>query len=203
MGILALAIGYLIGALPFGIVMTKLVLGIDIRKVGSGNTGTSNVTRALGIGYGFINAVLDISKGIVPVLIARSMGLNLAWQCGVSLAAVIGHNWPIYTMFKGGKGIATSFGALVVLEPRFLLIVPIFAIIVLSTRIKSLASMTSAFLLIPLSLILKAPWEIVILTIVICCMAIYRHKDNVKRLMAGKENKISYKLKPDRSLKQK
>jgi len=203
MGILALAIGYLIGALPFGIVMTKLVLGIDIRKVGSGNTGTSNVTRALGIGYGFINAVLDISKGIVPVLIARSMGLSLAWQCGVSLAAVIGHNWPIYTMFKGGKGIATSFGALVVLEPRFLLIVPIFAIIVLSTRIKSLASMTSAFLLIPLSLILKAPWGIVILTIVICCMAIYRHKDNVKRLMAGKENKISYKLKPDRSLKQK
>jgi glycerol-3-phosphate acyltransferase PlsY len=79
MGYLSVVLGYFIGSLPFGILMTQAVLGIDIRTVGSGATGSTNVARALGIGYGFINAILDISKGIVPVLIARAMGLSLDW----------------------------------------------------------------------------------------------------------------------------
>ena len=202
MGILSVILGYAIGALPFGIILTKLVIGVDIRTVGSGATGTTNVTRALGIGYGAINAVLDISKGIAPVLIARAFGLPLIWQVASALAAVIGHNWPVYASFKGGKGIATSFGALVVLEPRFALVVPVFAIIVLITKIKSIASITSAALMVVLALILKEPWEIVALTIAISALALYRHKDNIKRLINGKENKVSYGLKPDRSLKQ-
>jgi glycerol-3-phosphate acyltransferase PlsY len=203
MGYLSVVLGYFIGSLPFGILMTQAVLGIDIRTVGSGATGSTNVARALGIGYGFINAILDISKGIVPVLIARAMGLSLDWQAATSFAAVLGHNWPIYAGFKGGKGIATSFGALLVLEPLSVLVVPIFVIIVAVTKIKSIASITAALLLIPLAFILREPLPVLLLTIAISLLAIYRHKENISRLLTGKENRVSYKLKPDKSLKQK
>jgi glycerol-3-phosphate acyltransferase PlsY len=202
MGLLSIILGYAIGALPFGIILTKLVIGVDIRTIGSGATGSTNVTRALGIGYGFINAVLDISKGIVPVLVARAFGLPLAWQAASALAAVIGHNWPIYAGFKGGKGIATSFGALVVLEPGFAFIIPVFAMIAIVTKIKSIASITSALLMIPLALLLHEPIEIVFLAISISALAIYRHKENIKRLINGNENKVSFRLKPDKSLRQ-
>lgn len=201
MGALSLVLGYLIGALPFGIILTKLVIGIDIRTIGSGATGATNVTRALGVGYGFLNAVLDVSKGMVPVLIARYMGLSPAWQAGSAFCAVIGHNWPVYAGFRGGKGIATSFGALLVIEPRFAYIIPIFVIIIAITRIKSIASITSALLLIPLAFLLKAPAETIVLTIAISLFAVIRHKANIQRLLAGKENKVSYRLKPDKSLK--
>ena len=200
MGALSLALGYLIGALPFGIILTKLVIGIDIRTIGSGATGATNVTRALGVGYGFLNAVLDVSKGIVPVLIARWMGLSPAWQAASAFCAVIGHNWPVYAGFRGGKGIATSFGALLVIEPRFAYIIPLFVIIIVITRIKSIASITSALLLIPLAFLLKAPAETIVLTIAISLFAVIRHKANIQRLLAGTENKVSYRLKPDKSL---
>lgn len=200
MGILSILIGYAIGALPFGVILTKLVIGVDIRKVGSGATGATNVARALGVGYGFLNAILDVSKGAAPVLVARAMGLPLSWQAASAFAAVIGHNWPVYAGFKGGKGIATSFGALLVLEPRFAYVVPIFVIIVLTTKVKSIASITSAVLLIPLAFILGEPKETLMLTVAICILAIYRHKSNIQRLLAGNENKVSYRLKPDKSL---
>jgi glycerol-3-phosphate acyltransferase PlsY len=146
--------------------------------------------------------VLDISKGIIPVLVARAFGLPLAWQAASALAAVIGHNWPIYAGFKGGKGIATSFGALVVLEPGFAFIIPVFAMIAIVTKIKSIASITSALLMIPLALLLHEPIEIVFLAISISALAIYRHKENIKRLINGNENKVSFRLKPDKSLRQ-
>ncbi len=201
MGALSLVLGYLIGALPFGIILTKLVIGIDIRTIGSGATGATNVTRALGVGYGFLNAVLDVSKGVIPVLIARYFGLSPAWQAASAFCAVLGHNWPIYAGFRGGKGIATSFGALLVIEPRFANIVPLFVIIIAITRIKSIASILSALLLIPLAFLLKAPLETIVLTISISLFAVIRHKANIQRLFAGKENKVSYRLKPDKSLK--
>ncbi len=203
MGLLSVVLGYLIGAIPFGIILTKMVLGIDIRTVGSGATGATNVTRALGIGYGFINAVLDVSKGIVPVFIARSFGLPLAWQAASALAAVIGHNWPIYAGFRGGKGIATSFGSLVVFNLYYLSVVPVFVIIILLTKVKSIASITAAVLLIPVGLIAKVPTEILVHTIIVVCLAIYRHKENIRRLREGRENKVSYRLKPDTGLSQK
>lgn len=203
MGYLAVLLGYLIGALPFGIIMTKLVLGIDIRTVGSGATGSTNVARALGVGYGFLNAVLDVSKGAAPIFLARAMGLSLGWQAASAFAAIIGHNWPVYANFKGGKGIATTFGALLIMEPLCIIVAPIFAIIVFTTRIKSIASLTSALLLIPLAFILKEPLPVLLLIIGASALAIIRHKDNIVRLFQGKENKVSYKLKPDRSLRQK
>ena len=200
---ITLILAYLIGSVPFGLLAGKLK-GIDIRKEGSGNIGTTNVFRICGKGLGFIVFGLDVLKGLVPVLVGKhffsgSDGL-IPILCGV--AAILGHNFPVWLRFKGGKGIATSAGVLGGLLPWALLFA--FATWVLSfavTRYVSIASILAAVSL-PVTLGIQTflpgstrPMVYFIFTVVIGLLAVWRHRANIARLRAGTENRFTRKPK--------
>jgi glycerol-3-phosphate acyltransferase PlsY len=115
--VLAMVIGYLLGSIPFAYIVARLVKGVDIRKVGGGNMGTVNTMREIGTLPGFGVFFADMAKGALAVLIAQWLGLHLYWVFAVGLAAVAGHNWPVWLKFRGGQGLATTMGVLLVFSP--------------------------------------------------------------------------------------
>jgi glycerol-3-phosphate acyltransferase PlsY len=129
--IAAIIIGYLLGSIPFAYIIARLKMGVDIRDVGGGNVGALNTYRQIGPVYGIGVLAADIIKGIFAVLIARWLDVSLAWVCVAGFAAVVGHNWPVFIKFRGGKGAATVIGVLVALTPVQLLI----AIVIVLTLI--------------------------------------------------------------------
>ncbi|KXS42310.1 MULTISPECIES: glycerol-3-phosphate 1-O-acyltransferase PlsY [unclassified Candidatus Frackibacter] len=193
-------IGYLLGSIPFGLLLTRLVKGVDIREHGSGNIGATNAYRIMGFGMGVMVALFDISKGYFGVLIAKqvfgtspSLILILA-----GLAAVAGHNWPIFLKFNGGRGVATSVGVLISLMPKAVLIAFfVWLITVLTTRYVSLGSILGAALIPILAILFNNPLVYVSLGIAIATFVIYRHRPNIKRLLAGEENKIGWNMNVD------
>ena len=118
----AIVIGYILGSMPFAYIIARLMKGIDIRQKGSGNTGALAVWREVGPLSGIIVLIADIGKGVLAVYIAKWLGLDLTWTCVAGLTAVVGHNWPAFLEFRGGKGAATVLGVLVALTPVSLLI---------------------------------------------------------------------------------
>ncbi len=122
LNIIAIIIGYLLGSIPFSYIVARLKKGVDIRGVGGGNVGALNTYREIGPAYGLGVLAADIIKGALAVLVARWLDLPIAWMCLAGLAAVVGHNWPIFLKFRGGKGAATVIGVLVALTPIELLI---------------------------------------------------------------------------------
>ncbi|NLW60160.1 MAG: glycerol-3-phosphate 1-O-acyltransferase PlsY [Firmicutes bacterium] len=188
--ILAVLLSYLLGGLLFG-ELIALISRVDLRKRGSGNPGATNVYRILGPLFGLIVLVGDTLKGIIGSLIGSWLGVpEIAPWCG--LAVIAGHNWPLQFKFKGGKGIATSFGTIIVLAPETLLIIaPLWIITLLLSGYVSLASMIAAIGL-PLSCLLFYPGEKILLlyTVLACALAIFRHRANIQRIMNGTENKI-------------
>ncbi len=118
----AVIIGYLLGSIPFAYIVSRLKKGVDIRDVGGGNVGALNTWRQIGPVFGLSVLALDILKGVLAVFVARWLGLTVAWVCVAGFAAVIGHNWPVFIKFRGGKGAATVLGVLVALTPVELLI---------------------------------------------------------------------------------
>ena len=129
-----MAIGYLLGSVPFAYIAGRLKKGVDIRQVGGGNMGALNTMREIGTSVGLAVLLADIAKGLVAVLIARWLGLPLIWILVVGFAAVAGHNWPIFLRFKGGKGAATTIGVLLALVPReFAISFAIMAIVIIVT----------------------------------------------------------------------
>jgi acyl phosphate:glycerol-3-phosphate acyltransferase len=192
---LAAIFSYLLGSISFSYLMGKLGRGIDIRKHGSGNAGATNTLRVLGVGPAIMVLALDIAKGVLAVWIGRWMdpgNLWLAVACG--FAVVIGHNWPIFFAFRGGKGIATTIGAVATL--CFVPGVVAGAIGIISiffTRYVSLGSLLFAGLL-PFSLLLfHADIELVLFSIAIAVLAYYRHRSNIVKIVKGKENKIAFR----------
>jgi glycerol-3-phosphate acyltransferase PlsY len=191
-------IGYMIGNFATSFFVGKATRNIDIRHHGSGNAGATNTFRVLGFTAGIIVFVGDVLKGIAAVLIGRW----IAGDIGAVIAggsAVIGHDWPVVLGFKGGKGIATSFGCLIILFPKIALILFIVAIlIIIISRYVSLASI-SASIGFPIAVLFfqeyRSRWEYVALSIVLSIIALCRHKANILRLLEGRENKISLKTK--------
>lgn len=181
---------YFIGNISPAILIGRMK-GIDIRKEGSGNAGTTNVLRVLGKKYAVATLVIDILKGVIAVVIGRYIGgQNLAMACG--MAALIGHIWPMAFGFRGGKGIATAFGVLVTLEPMLGLIEAATALIFLiASKRVSVGSIIAAALL-PF-----AAWYFnhayLIPTAVIAAIVIFKHRANIKRLIQGQEPKINLK----------
>jgi acyl phosphate:glycerol-3-phosphate acyltransferase len=209
MTFIGLLIGsYLLGAVPFGMIIAA-AHGIDLRKVGSGNIGATNLSRALGKNWGYFCFALDAAKGLVPMLIAKTFlvsspavaDLFLWLACG--LAAILGHIFPIYLRFKGGKGVATSFGVALGLYPYYtipaILAFAVWLIVFLIWRYVSLASIIAA-LVFPLTLLLgivfvgtwnfASLWPLIIAAAAIPLMVILRHRQNISRLLSGTENKI-------------
>lgn len=194
LSLLAIVISYLAGSISFSIVIAKLFKGIDIRNHGSGNAGATNTLRVLGIGPAILVLALDLLKGMGSVALARIVSDQdwLPVVCG--LAAIIGHNWPIWFKFKGGKGIATAIGVLSVLVFIPALIAGIIAILsIVFTRYVSLGSLIFTFLTPIFVLFLQFNWANLIGTVIICIFAFIRHRSNIVKLWNGTENKLGSK----------
>ena len=200
---------YLLGSIPFGFIIAK-AHGKDLRSIGSGNIGATNVSRALGRRWAYFCFVLDVLKGMVPMLAVRSCvemphptpGLLSLWLA-VGCAAILGHIFPIYLKFKGGKGVATSLGVAIGLWPYYTicaaLAFAVWAAVALIWRYISLASIAASIafpLVLILSIALRPGWDFIslwpllIAAIAIPLMVIIRHRENIKRLLAGTENKV-------------
>ena len=186
-------IAYLLGNFSTSFIVGKLVGNIDIRNHGSGNAGSTNVFRTLGLKAGLLAFIGDSIKGVLAVYIARRFG-NETIALIAGAAAIVGHNWPIVLKFKGGKGIATSIGVALMIHPTSALIcISLGAVILIVFKYVSLASV-SAIALLPIFLYFKGR-DYFIFGLLISFMAIYRHRENIKRLLNGTESKITSKSK--------
>lgn len=208
---LALAVipAYLLGSIPFGVIIAK-AHGKDLRIIGSGNIGATNVARAMGRKWAYFCFVLDVLKGLVPMLVVRafievskpSPSLLCLWL-SVGCAAILGHIFPIYLKFKGGKGVATSLGVALGLWPYYTICAAIasviWAVVVLVSRYVSLASISASIafpLVLALAIVLTPAWNfanlwpLLIAATAIPLMVTIRHRENIKRLIAGTENKV-------------
>lgn len=191
-------LSYLVGAIPFGYIIGRLWKGIDIREYGSGNIGFTNVLRAIGTVPGFIVMLLDIGKGVAAVVgIARLGEANLTILpvlCGI--ASIIGHNWTIYLNFKGGKGIDTTIGVFIALEPIATVIsLIVWVIAVAITRYVSLGSLLFVICLPLATLAIKQDITAVLVAAILAMLfAIYKHRSNIVRLLNGTERKIGQKV---------
>jgi glycerol-3-phosphate acyltransferase PlsY len=190
--IIAIIVSYLLGSISFSILFARWLRKIDIREHGSGNAGATNTLRVLGKGPAIAVFLLDIAKGSVAVLIGLWLGEGSEWvpvACG--LASIGGHNWPIYFRFKGGKGIATTVGALVIWAFLPTLIAGIVAILVIVfTRYVSLGSMIFAAWLPILFYLFHLDAAYIWGALAVALLAIVRHRKNIVKLMNGTENKL-------------
>ena len=194
--IIIAVIAYLLGSISFGMIVAKLKGGPNLREVGSKNTGATNVLRVMGVKTGLIVFVLDILKALIACIIGRVwMGLNGAMVAG--LAVVIGHNWPCFFQFKGGKGVASTLAVMLMTFPIPAVICYIVAIVLIATtKYVSLGSITLAALF---ALLVIAPnwanWLVIVWVLIISGLLIWRHHANIDRLLKGNENKLSFKKK--------
>lgn len=193
--IICIAIAYLLGNISGGMIFGKLLFNKDIRDYGSKNAGTTNALRVFGLKAGVLTFIIDVLKSILACFI----GMKLLGLYGVLLAGifvVIGHNWPIFLNFKGGKGIASSFGFIMFLDYKIAIVaIIIFIIIVILTKYISLGSMLTTTLVLPISYIFFGYRNIYVLLtfLFLASLSIFRHNSNIIRLINGNENKIKIK----------
>lgn len=187
---LSVIFAYLLGSVPTGYILGSLA-GVDVRKAGSGNVGATNVARVVGKRHGIFTLVADIAKGLVPVVIALYLGLTSTATALVGVAAFLGHLYPVFLRFQGGKGVATALGVFLGLSPwATLVLMPIFVLVILATRVVSLSSMVAAasapivFWLLTSSPILTGT------SVFIALMIILRHRGNIQRLLSGTEPRV-------------
>ena len=194
--LLWMIVSYLIGSIPTGYLVARFVKGVDIRTVGSGNIGATNVKRLMGKSWAVFVTVADMLKGSLAVLLTATSASTEPWLLSLSaLAAVMGHNFPVWLHFKGGKGVATTYGAVFFLWPYesfaiALLSGALWYAVMRSTLYVSLASM-AALLALPLFFwMLDAPLSYILLSLFLALFALYRHSANIARLARGKENRV-------------
>lgn len=189
----SILLGYLIGSIPIGYLVTHRWMQIDIRKHGSGNTGFTNVFRVAGFVPGVVVLVGDLGKGVLAVLIGKWLGTEFTGMlCGLS--SIMGHNWSVFLNFTGGRGVATGAGVFFALAPKVLLITSIIWIgTILITRYVSLASILGAASVPILMLIFRESTLLTIFGLIAAIFVIYRHKPNIQRLLAGTEYKFGDK----------
>jgi acyl-phosphate glycerol 3-phosphate acyltransferase len=201
---LAVLAAYLIGSIPFGYVIARAVKGIDIRTVGSGNLGATNVGRVLGRPYFFLVLALDLLKGFLPTLgfpplvVWLTGGVPVDLPVLVALAAILGHTFPIYLKFRGGKGVATSLGAVLALDPASCAVaVVVFGVVLVLSRYMSLASLIGgAGFAVAHFVIHPDPWSrehiaMSLFSVAVVALLVVRHRSNIGRIIAGTENRVN------------
>jgi acyl phosphate:glycerol-3-phosphate acyltransferase len=198
---------YLCGSLPTAYLAGRALKGVDIRTVGSGNVGASNAMRLLGKGWGVTILLIDALKGLLPILLILYVLLKndprlKHYALIGALACIVGHVFPVWLKFKGGKGVATGLGVMTALVPLAVAVaVPVFILVVATTRYISLGSILAALVL-PIAFFIQhrlpADTELFIFVLVACLFVIYKHKSNIRRILAGKENRLGEK-KPSES----
>ncbi len=197
-GVVLLVFAFFLGAMPWGYIAGRVLQGIDLRAIGSGGTGATNVLRSLGGKASAVVVTLDFLKGLLPVFIARFLGFGDIWIALVAVAPVVGHCWSPFIAFKGGKGVATGAGAAIALFPQTLLALPVMAAVVWSTRYVSLASLTSAVLVAVLAAGFAAAgrleWSAALAITTIAVIIIVRHQANIHRLRSGTERRFGERV---------
>lgn len=204
--ILCIAAGYFLGSINTSIIVSKIFFGEDVRNYGSGNAGTTNVLRTYGKKSALLTLLGDIAKTVIAVLIGRFVGLPVVFYSVLgdtlipvslggyiaALFAVIGHTFPIYHKFKGGKGVLSCAAAICMLSPAtFLAVFVIFLIIVIGTKYVSLASVITVMLYPILLDRIGGSSICTVVALMIAALVVFNHRENIKRLLAGKENKLS------------
>ncbi|MBN1180196.1 MAG: glycerol-3-phosphate 1-O-acyltransferase PlsY [Anaerolineae bacterium] len=190
-------IGYVLGSIPFGVLIARWVRGIDVRAIGSGRTGGTNVLRAAGWQAGLLTAIVDTLKAAAAVWVARWIGATGLVLVLVGMAAVVGHNYSLFLGFRGGAGTMASIGAAMALWPWNVLILALTGLgVVLTTRRASLGSIVVACLL-PILFIVRAllgasPWEYVVYGVLASALTLWALRANIKRLLRGEERQISF-----------
>lgn len=204
--IIVTIIAYLLGSISFSVIISKKMAGFDVRERGSGNAGTTNVLRTVGKKASIITLICDVLKGVVAILVAYIAGLILKDSVDkalliqlAGLAVIIGHTFPIFFGFKGGKGIATALGVLLITNWNIGLICLVFALVLMIiTKMVSLGSLAAAVLF-PILIIFMphtsylVDGNYIIYGILVAALVIFNHRANVKRLLTGTENKIDFK----------
>lgn len=191
--LLAALVGYLLGSFPTGLLIGRWLCNIDIRQYGSKNIGTTNMFRTLGPKAAGIVLLGDMGKGMLAVAFANWLTgePQIALSLTGGLAAVLGHNYPVFLKFKGGRGVATAFGVLCLLQPKVVMIVfPVWLVLVLLTRYVSLGSVVAAFVAPIAAWWFNYELPLVIFTTAAAAFVIIRHKENIGRLLAGTESRI-------------
>jgi len=191
---LIVLLGYFIGSIPFALVLARH-RGLDLRKIGSGNLGAANVLRASGATAGVMVAVLDIGKGALSVLVADQLSDGPALPAMAGLAAIVGHIYPIWLRFRGGKGVATACGVFAVMTP--LAAAPAFAVFIATvwiTRYISLGSVIASVVLPPLAYVTGSPAPVVASAVAASILIVFRHRSNLARLASGTERRIGARV---------
>lgn len=190
--LLAACAAYLIGSVPFAIVLVRLFRGVDVRTQGSGTAGATNVLRTAGKSLAIGTMVLDVGKGVFAVLLMRAITHDPRWLGAAAVAAVLGHIFPVWFSFRGGKGVATAIGGFAVLAPwAVLAVVGAFALVVATTRFVSLGSITAACLLpLAMRLLFHAPDAEVVAAAAVTLLLLVSHRANIQRLSTGTERRL-------------
>lgn len=203
-------IAYLIGSINFSVLISKKMAGFDVREKGSGNAGTTNMLRSVGKKAAAITLICDILKGVISIVIAIIVG-NIAKNLDrelllqiAGIAVVLGHTFPIFFGFKGGKGVATSLGVLLISNWQIGLICLVFAVVLMTlTRMVSLGSCAAAVLFPVLTLFINQHYTVLtdgksgrvyfVYSVILAIIVLYNHRSNIKRILNGTENKLSFK----------
>jgi acyl phosphate:glycerol-3-phosphate acyltransferase len=195
MTVLLVLVSYLLGSISFGYLITKKIKGVDIRKLGSGNTGATNISRIIGLRYAVLVLILDALKGLAAILLSIYLSGETLVILLSGLAVIAGHNWPVFFAFKGGRGGATTLGVFLGLAPWATVVVfAIFILVIIITRYVSLGTIIAA-ISIPISLIiLKYEPGYIFFGLAVCLILIWKHIPNIKRLIKGKESKWGEKI---------
>lgn len=196
--LIIILIAYFIGSISTSYIIAKKMMGVDIRTQGSGNAGSTNVLRTLGKKAGIMTFVGDLLKGVIAVLIAKLIAtiahidmINASYVAVVFV--VIGHNWPIFIGFRGGKGVATSLGAMIAVNPIIALsCFAFFILIVYATKYVSLGSVVGISTS-PIIMLFIGNYKGVVVTLFLSALAIFKHRENIKRLLNGTERKLGEK----------
>jgi len=195
---LIVPLAYLIGSITGGAIIGHLWGKVDIRELGSGNVGATNTLRIMGLPAALTVLAIDAGKGALAVYLAGLLGGGSPVILAAAVAVVVGHNWPLFFGFKGGKGVATTAGLLAVIDIRVLAILAaVMLLIILTTRYVSLGSLVDAFLMPVTFWYLNYDLEYIVFTAIISAIAIYRHRTNIVRLWRGEESKLGERLKRD------
>ena len=188
------AVGFALGAVPFGFLIGRAA-GIDVRRVGSGNIGAANLLRAVGRSAALLTLLLDVGKGALPVALARGAGLAPEWQAAVVAAAVLGHIYTPFLRFRGGKGVATTLGALAVATwPVAAASLAVWVTMTALFRFTSLAALVAAALLPGLAWWLDGRTAFVALALALALLLVWRHRQNIERLWRGTEPRIGQRV---------
>jgi acyl phosphate:glycerol-3-phosphate acyltransferase len=182
---------YLLGSIPFALLLARRVSAVDLRQVGSGNLGAANVVRVSGVTAGLVVALLDIAKGAASVLLAAGLSRGDAAPAVAGLAAIVGHVYPVWARFRGGKGVATACGVFAVLTPMAMLpALAIFVVTVLITKYISLASLLASIALPGLAYVAGSPAPAIASACAAVLLIVLRHRSNVARLRTGTERRF-------------